>query len=139
MNNNVQLAITNQEGSFKQTAPEMDWEKERLYALSAISKNDFLSKTDPKSMASAVLQVAMSGLSLNPTLAHGYLIPRGGKCVFQPGYQGLIYLLVGSGLVKDINARVVYENDEFELEFGDNASPLLRIREKSSGRMQRLH
>jgi recombination protein RecT len=121
MNNNVQLAITNQEGSFKQTNPEMDWEKERLYALSAISKNDFLSKTDPKSMASAVLQVAMSGLSLNPTLAHGYLVPRGGKCVFQPGYQGLIYLLVGSGLVKDINARVVYENDEFELEFGDNA------------------
>lgn len=121
MNNQALTLITNQESSFKKTAPDMNWEKEKLYALSSISKSDYLQKADPKSIASAVLQVAMSGLSLNPTLAHGYLIPRAGKCVFQPGYQGLIYLLVGSGLVKDINARVVYENDEFVLEFGDNA------------------
>lgn len=121
MTSNVQLIVSKQEAIFKQTAPDMDWEREKLYALSAISKSDELARTDQKSIASSVLQVAMSGLSLNPTLAHGYLIPRGGKCVFQPGYQGLIYLLVGSGLVKDINARVVYANDEFELEFGDNA------------------
>lgn len=133
MNNNLQVIIANQESSFKKTSPDMDWEKEKLYALSAISKSDYLQKTDPKSIASSVLQVAMSGLSLNPTLAHGYLIPRAGKCVFQPGYQGLIYLLVGSGLVKDINARVVYENDEFVLEFGDNAKFIHKPATKNKG------
>jgi len=114
----AQQAIMKQETRFKEIAPDMAFQKEMMYAMQAMSNNSYLASTDPKSIASAVLGVAMSGLTLNPVLGHGYLVPRKGKAVFQPGYQGLIYLLIKSGIVKQVEARAVHENDDFSLEYG---------------------
>ena len=114
----AQTAIMSQEKRFTDIAPDMAFKKEAMYAMQAMSNNTYLAATDPKSVASAVLGVAMSGLTLNPALGHAYLVPRKGKAVFQPGYQGLIYLLIKSKMVKQVEARVVHENDEFSLEYG---------------------
>jgi len=114
----AQQAITVQEKRFRELAPDMSFQKEMMYAMQAMSNNTYLASCDPKSIASAVLGVAMSGLTLNPVMAHGYLVPRKGRAVFQPGYQGLIFLLTKSKIVKQVEARAVYANDDFELEYG---------------------
>ena len=118
----AQQAIATQEERFKQIAPDMVFEKEAMYALQALSNNTMLQTCDPKSVAASVLNIAMSGLTLNPVMGHGYLVPRKGKCVFRPGYQGLIYLLVSSGILKNVEARVVYANDVFEINYGTSTS-----------------
>ena len=122
-----------QETRFKEIAPDMAFQKEMMYAMQAMSNNSYLASTDPKSIASAVLGVAMSGLTLNPVMGHGYLVPRKGKAVFQPGYQGLIYLLIKSGIVKQVEARAVHENDEFSLEYGTETKLVHKPTMKNKG------
>jgi len=129
----AQQAITVQEKRFKEIAPDMSFQKEMMYAMQAMSNNSYLSTCDPKSIASAVLGVAMSGLTLNPVMGHGYLVPRKGKAVFQPGYQGLIFLLTKSKIVKQVEARVVYENDEFSLEYGTETKIMHKPNMKDKG------
>jgi recombination protein RecT len=118
----AQQAIAKQEERFNNIAPDMNFQKEMMYAMQSMSNNSYLASCDPKTIASSVLSVAMSGLTLNPVMAHGYLLPRKGKAVFQAGYQGLIYLLISSGMVKKVEARVVHENDLFELSYGTDAN-----------------
>lgn len=118
----AQDAIVKQEKRFKDIAPDMNFQKESMYAMQAMANNSYLAGCDPKTIASSVLGVAMSGLTLNPVMGHGYLVPRKGKAVFQPGYQGLIYLLIKSNIVRQVEARVVYENDEFSLEYGTSTN-----------------
>jgi len=116
-------AIEKVEKSFLDAAPDMSFEKESMFAMQILGSGDYIKGIaikNPKSASQAVMNVSMSGLSLNPALGHGYLIPQGGKISFRPGYQGLIYLALSSGIVKTIEARVVYENDEFDYEFGLN-------------------
>lgn len=118
---NIKLAesvIKKQEERFKSIAPNLSFQRELTFALQAMSNNSALANVDPKSMAKAVLSVALSGLTLNPVVGHGYIVPRKGKAVFQAGYQGLIYILIKSGLVKRVEARVVYSNDVFDLDYG---------------------
>jgi recombinational DNA repair protein RecT len=40
------------------------------------------------------------------------------ECQFQVGYQGLIDLAKRSGVIEDISAKIVYENDYFDYSFG---------------------
>ena len=64
-------------------------------------------------------------LGLEPgTLGQCYLIPFENKkagtveCQFQIGYKGLIELLRRSGQLSDIYSYTVYENDDFNIEYG---------------------
>lgn len=114
--------VIQKEKPFMTLAPDMDFQKESVFALMAVKNSTYLAACDPNSIAESVLGVAMTGLTLNPIMAHGYLIPNKGKAQFRPGYQGLIYLLIKSGLVRQVEARNVCENDEFDLAYGDNPS-----------------
>ena len=92
--------------------------------LSALSNNPQLAACDPKSFLGAMMTSAQLGLEPNTPLGQAYLIPfRNNKkgiteCQFQIGYKGLIDLAYRSGEIKTIQAHVVYENDDFEFEFG---------------------
>jgi recombination protein RecT len=117
------LALESKADAFAGMAPEnMAFVQEANFAMMAIGRNEQLAKCDPNSFASAVYQVAITGLSLNPALGHAYLIPKGGKAEFRPGYQGLITIMIKCGAIKKIEARAVYENDEFDLNYGDSPS-----------------
>lgn len=87
-------------------------------ATSAVSNNPKLAQCTPVSFISALMNAAQLGLEPNTPLGQAYLIPYGKECQFQLGYKGLIDLAYRSGEVKSIQAQVVYENDEFEFEFG---------------------
>jgi len=53
-------------------------------------------------------------------LGQAYIVPYGKTATFIIGYKGLIELCLRSGLVKKIGARVVYEQDKFDFQYGDD-------------------
>ena len=90
--------------------------------LSAISVNPQLGQCTPASFLGAMMTSAQLGLEVNTPLGQAYVIPYRNKgtleAQFQLGYKGLIDLAYRSGEVEVIQAHVVYENDEFECEYG---------------------
>jgi recombination protein RecT len=90
---------------------DMKWAAERSFALQAINKNEQLQRCSTESIQSAMLDVAYSGLTLAPSLAHGYLIPYGNTCTFSPGYRGLMHMGFKAGTVKSIQVNLACRND----------------------------
>lgn len=92
--------------------------------MTAVSTTPQLANCEPRSFMGAMLQAAQLGLEPNTPLQHSYLIPyrnnRKGTvdCTFQLGYAGMLELAHRSGEFQSIEARVVYENDTFEYEYG---------------------
>ncbi len=87
-------------------------------AMTALTGNPKLQNCTPETFIGAALTAAQLGLEPNTPLGQAYLIPYGTTCQFQVGYKGLLDLANRSGLLKNVTAQVVYENDEFEFEFG---------------------
>lgn len=91
-------------------------------ALTAVSSNPQLAQCTPASFMGAMMQAAQLGLEPNTPLGQAYLIPFRNKgqleVQYQTGYKGLIELAHRSGEFKNIEARVVYENDDFQFEYG---------------------
>ncbi len=92
--------------------------------MTAVSTTPQLANCEPRSFMGAMLQAAQLGVEPNTPLGQAYLIPyrnnRKGTvdCQFQLGAKGLITLAQRSGEFESIEARVVYENDTFEFEYG---------------------
>lgn len=93
-------------------------------AMTAVTKTPKLAECTPASFIGALLTAAQLGLEPNTPLGQAYLIPyrnsrsQTTECQFQIGYKGMIDLCNRSGEIKNIEAHIVYENDEFEFEYG---------------------
>lgn len=117
----IEKAITHVHPKFDEIAKPMGFpvrfQEEAHYAMEIMRSKPYLQRATPNSIQSSILNVAAVGLTLNPILQHGYLIPRrvGDNviCTFDPGYRGLIELATkgGDGMVKLIQAAAVYEED----------------------------
>jgi recombination protein RecT len=98
------------------------FKKEVSFAIQAANSNEYLSNATPASVAKAIFNLAMVNLSLNPVQKLAYLVPKSIKgqveAVLMPSYQGLVQLILEGKSVKRINARVVYDGDEFEYSLG---------------------
>lgn len=100
-------------------------------AVTEFRKNPTLRDCTPESLLGAVMSAAQVGLEPD-ALGSCYLVPFNNKkkvdgrdvwvkeVQLQIGYKGLIELVRRSGQVTSIVANEVYENDEFEFEFGLN-------------------
>lgn len=91
------------------------------FASQALLGNGYLLNVgvkNPLSLANALKNVALTGMTLNPLLRQAYLVPMGGGVVLMPSYMGLIDLLVNNGLVRKVEAHCVFEGDEFEIVHG---------------------
>lgn len=90
--------------------------------FTALSTNPQLQQCTPASFLGAMMQSAQLGVEPNTPIGQAYLIPFRNKgtleCQFQLGYKGLIDLAYRSGEIKDIQAHEVYENDDFQYEYG---------------------
>lgn len=94
-----------------------------LMALNVASKNPMLLQCDPKSFMNCILTSCELGLYPGPTQECAYIpFKDNGRLVatFVPMYQGMVKLAFNSGFVRDVQAAVVYEKDEFEFELGTN-------------------
>lgn len=119
----MQQYIKQMEGEITKALPSVITpERFTRMVLSAISANPQLAKCTPKSFLGAMMQAAQLGLEPNTPLGQAYILPFKNHGVleaqFQLGYKGMVDLAYRSGEVAVIQAHTVYENDEFECEFG---------------------
>lgn len=98
--------------------------EEFYFASQLINRNKKLQTCPPASVLNSVFEAMNLGLSLNPALKFGYIIPRykpgiGVEAEYQPSYQGLAHLAMKEG-IKNMNVQIVYENDDFEIDLGSS-------------------
>lgn len=93
-------------------------ERFQRVVLTAFNGNPKLQQCEPASFLAAMMQSAQLGLEPNTPLGQAYLIPYGNKVQFQIGYKGLLELAQRSGKIKMLYAHAVYENDDFNIEYG---------------------
>lgn len=117
-----------QEEKFKEALPKwLTPDRFLRVVYSSIVQNPRLADCTRESLLISVMRCA--SLGLEPILGRAYLIPYNNskyingewqkvlECQFQVGYQGLIDLARRSGTITDVRARVVYENDDFDIQF----------------------
>lgn len=83
------------------------------FALQIFQDNPKLQGCDPNSIINAVVNVARTDVTLNPVMRLAYLVPRGGKCVLDFSYMGLVSMLKSNGNIKTLDAHIVFEDEEF--------------------------
>lgn len=86
-------------------------------AITEIRTNPKLLECSLVSLAGAVMKSAQLGLQLG-LLGHCYLVPYKDEATFILGYKGMIELARRSGNIKEIYSVAVYDNDEFDIEYG---------------------
>ena len=91
-------------------------------AMTSIQRTPKLLDCTQKSLLSCVMTCAQLGLEPDAFLGQAYLVPFRNKGVLEaqliPGYRGYIALARRSGEVQSVSAQVVYEKDEFVLQYG---------------------
>ncbi len=100
----------------------------RLF-MTCIANEPKLLECTKKSLVGSVIQLSQLGLEPG-LLGHAYLIPFRNhgtmECQVIPGYKGLLKLARNSGMILNVQANVVYAQDEFDFELGLN--PILKHR-----------
>lgn len=102
----------------------MTAERMARVALTETRKTPALGKCDPRTFIGAVIQLSQLGLEPGGALGHAYLIPFGntkqGTTDVQIiiGYRGMIDLARRSGQIASIQAVIVRDGDDFDVEFG---------------------
>jgi phage RecT family recombinase len=100
----------------------MDFSKECVFARQQLLKNSYTmsaAMSKPDALKGAILNVAAIGISLNPALAHAYLVPRAPKkgadaeVCLDVSFRGLVKLATDSGAISWCKAMLVYEGDTF--------------------------
>lgn len=92
------------------------YDVEAIFAMQALMKTDFAMQTankNPQSVKLAMINVASTGLTLNPANGYAYLVPRDGQIVLDISYKGLIKIATDTGSVEWVRADLVHEADEF--------------------------
>jgi len=96
--------------------PSVDWASESMFAYQAVSANSYImgiAQKNRESVKNAIINIAATGLTLNPATHYAYLVPRGGAICLDISYRGLIKIATDSGSVKWAKAELVYSGDEF--------------------------
>ena len=94
----------------------INYDRESIFAMQALIKNDFTLTTANKNKQSvqlAMINVASTGLTLNPANGYAYLVPRDGSIVLDISYKGLIKIATDSGSIQWARAECVREGDAF--------------------------
>ena len=125
MSNELQITPKSFEvikNKFTALCDEHTYSREVSFACQILAKNSYLAGAQASSIQMAVMNVAQIGLSLNPALRLAYLVPRydraagGVICVLEPSYQGLVKLLTDTGSITQIEARIIWQGDEVEID-----------------------
>lgn len=127
----LQSQISGMAKEFERALPgKIGVERMMRIVMTAILKNPLLAQCEPTTFFGALLQSLQLGLEVNTPLGQAYLIPRkkndkNGRflyweCNFQLGYQGLLELCYRSRRYEIISARIVYDGDDFDYQYGSH-------------------
>lgn len=97
---------------------EKPYLREIIFAKQIFESNEALAKCNKESIRNAIINIALTGATLNPVLQQAFLIPRGDKCCLDISYRGLCKIATDSGSVMDISATAVFEGDDFNFAMG---------------------
>lgn len=97
---------------------KISFAKELEWAMQVFEGNSYLQGMEANTVKNSLVNIALTGLTLNPVMKQAYLVPRKGKCCVDPSYQGLIKIATDTGSVKSIKAKPVFSNEPFEIEQG---------------------
>ena len=122
--------------NFIQLTDEKAFKREVNFAIQLIADTPGLQKCSVESVLKSVFNVSQTGLTLNPVLRYGYLIPRKNICKFEPGYQGLIKLATDTDNIESIEVQIVYEGDEVEIDLATNEKILKHVPYLLTGKEQ---
>ncbi|WP_190824734.1 recombination protein RecT [Saccharopolyspora pogona] len=86
-------------------------------AMTCLRTTPALARCDAASVLGGLMTCAQLGLRPG-VLGHAWLIPFGRQAQLVIGYQGLVELAHRSGQIKSLQARTVYENDTFDVDYG---------------------
>ena len=92
------------------------YDRESIFAMQAIMKTDYamgIANKNPTSVKMAMINVASTGLTLNPANGYAYLVPRDNAIHLDISYKGLIKIATDTGAVRWARAELVYEADTF--------------------------
>jgi len=112
---------------FTRLAGEDRFMKEASFAAQIIAGSQMLQSTSIESQVLAFQALAESNLTLNPVMKLAHFVPRKGKCVLEPSYQGMAKLLTDTGSVRHIEVHVIYANDECELDMASDKKVLRHV------------
>ncbi len=97
-------------------------------AAIAAAKNPKLYQCTRKSWQIALITASEFGLDISGATNEANIIPYSEKGVmqakYQIGYQGIVVLASQAGNVKSMNCQIVYENDDFNIDYGDPVKPV---------------
>lgn len=96
----------------------VNFKTEIAYACGILESNSYLLKiaqNNPSSIRNAVLNIAGTGITLNPLHQHAYLVPRKGEVCLDISYKGLMHLAQDTGSIVWVHVDIVMEKDTFEL------------------------
>jgi recombination protein RecT len=94
----------------------VDWKRESMFAMQALTKNSFLQKVaseNPGSLRDAIINVAACGITLMPAAQYAALVPRDGAVCLDIMYRGLIKIATDAGSIRWVQAAEVYASDNF--------------------------
>jgi recombination protein RecT len=113
--------VKKMEGEFARALPAVGISADRFarLAVTVLRQNSKeLAQCTPGSVLGALVTAAQLGLEPGGPLGQCYLIRYGTECTFVMGYKGYISLARRSGEIESLIARVVYEKDEFSVQYG---------------------
>ncbi len=115
----AEIVLTDHADEFKRVlAKQINPDRFMRVMIGAVRANPALAKCDQITVLGALMASAQLSLEPNTPLGLAYLVPYKDKCQLIIGYKGLIDLAYRSGRVQQITAHVVYEKDDFEIEYG---------------------
>lgn len=109
-------------GRFVELYDEKTFLREASFVMQLLDKGGKLAKCEKPSILAATLNVAQIGLTLNPVMKMAYLIPRWDrsdqcyKAHLDPSYQGLVKLITDTGAVTNIEANLIWEGDDIDVD-----------------------
>lgn len=120
MSDKFEVAVVQAKGTFLKMYDGDDqiWNRELGFAIQILRGSSYLQNCSDDSIKNALVNVALTGITLNPAMALAYFVPRDGKCCLDFSYRGLLKIATDSGSVKSIQSNVVFDFDEFEYEEG---------------------
>lgn len=102
--------------------------QEATFLLALVNNTPAIQACTPASITGVLLNIASTGLSLNPVLKLVYVIPRnikvktaGGevwekRASVEPSYMGLMKLATDTGAVRNFEVHEVYKGDDFDFD-----------------------
>ena len=133
-------------GEIAKAAPRIiDTKRLMRICLSAIQKNPLLLECSPASLYRCVMDAATFGLTPDGATNEAHLVPfysskkKGYEAQFMPGYSGIIKLALQSGYINGVELHEVYQNDEFEYEYGLDQKLIHRPTEGNPGDLRAVY